>query len=42
MRPTSKDNKTMISRFAAAGSNETEFIQRAFTAYMSLPEYQLN
>lgn len=42
IRPTSKDNRTMISRFAAAGSNEPEFIQRAFTAYMSLPEYQLN
>lgn len=39
---TSKANNKLISNYANGGKNELEFVQRAFTAYMSLPEYQLN
>ncbi len=42
VRPTSVKNKNLIARFTASSKNELEFIQRAFSAYMSLPEYQLN
>lgn len=40
--PTSKGNRELINRFASFGKTDEELIQRAFTGYMSLPEYQLN
>ncbi|HTE28777.1 MAG TPA: DUF1800 domain-containing protein [Chryseolinea sp.] len=40
-RETSKANKRIVQKFAGKGENDTVFFKKAFTAFMSLPEYQL-
>lgn len=41
-RPTTKENKVLIDKYTASASSDVEFIQRAYTGFMSLPEYQLS
>lgn len=41
-KPTTTENRKMITAFAESGKTEPEFLKKTFTGYMSLPEYQLN
>lgn len=41
-KPLSRQNSELVTKYTTAASTDLEFVQRAFTAYMSLPEYQLN
>lgn len=40
--PASTENKKLVSALAATSKDDTEFIKKAFTGIMSLPEYQLS
>jgi len=41
-RPTTKENRSLIEKYTASATNDSEFVQRAYIGFMSLPEYQLN
>jgi uncharacterized protein (DUF1800 family) len=41
-KPTTAENRKMISAFAETGKEENEFLKKAFMGFMSLPEYQLS
>lgn len=41
-RPTTSENKKLIEQYVSNSGGDLEFIKRAFTGFMSLPEYQLS
>lgn len=41
-RPTTAENRLLVSKYASGASNDLEMVKRAYVSYMSLPEYQLN
>jgi len=40
-RPTTKVNRELITSMASKSTDDTEFVKKVFTGFMSLPEYQL-
>jgi len=41
-KPASADNRKSIENFAGKSTQDHEFVKKAFTRFMSLPDYQLN
>jgi uncharacterized protein (DUF1800 family) len=41
-KPTTEENRKMISAFAGTSQDEVDFMKKACIGFMSLPEYQLN
>ncbi|HEX5168886.1 MAG TPA: DUF1800 domain-containing protein, partial [Cyclobacteriaceae bacterium] len=41
-RATQRNNRQLIEKYAGSAKGDIEFIQRAYTGFMSLPEYQLS
>jgi uncharacterized protein (DUF1800 family) len=41
-RPTTNENKKLIEQYVSNSGGDLEYIKRAFTGFMSLPEYQLS
>jgi len=41
-RPTTAENRLLVSKYASGATDDLEMVKRAYVSYMSLPEYQLN